>query len=139
MLFKFQCPHCGQRISATSEDAGTHNVCPSCNKELVVPRSPAGNPVTMPPSLPPRPYSTRDLVRDCEWVSLAIAMSAATGFLVGKWYLSVVVGCFPIPQYFRHGRKGTTPIGIQLFGCAVVVTVLYQLKRFQIFPFNLGS
>jgi hypothetical protein len=35
--FKFECPSCGQRISATVEDAGTVGICPACRNEFEVP------------------------------------------------------------------------------------------------------
>lgn len=41
MTFKFACQHCGQHISATTADAGTHGVCPGCGNNVVVP-DPAG-------------------------------------------------------------------------------------------------
>jgi hypothetical protein len=41
MSFKFACPHCGQRISATPEDVGTAGGCPSCQQEFTVPSPPA--------------------------------------------------------------------------------------------------
>jgi hypothetical protein len=37
MSFKFACPHCGQRIGAADEDAGTLGACPSCGREFLVP------------------------------------------------------------------------------------------------------
>jgi predicted RNA-binding Zn-ribbon protein involved in translation (DUF1610 family) len=36
-VFKFPCPHCGQRISAAIHDAGTDGNCPRCNAAFVVP------------------------------------------------------------------------------------------------------
>ena len=36
--FKFECPHCGQRISAVCEDSGTEALCPSCTKSITVPK-----------------------------------------------------------------------------------------------------
>jgi|GEM_PF-3265880 len=35
--FKFNCPHCGQQISAGISDAGIATQCPSCDGEVVVP------------------------------------------------------------------------------------------------------
>ena len=37
MTFKFECPFCGQRISATTEDVGTIGICPACRIEFKVP------------------------------------------------------------------------------------------------------
>jgi hypothetical protein len=42
MNFKFACPNCGQRISATIEDVGTTGGCPSCQKQFTVPAPPDG-------------------------------------------------------------------------------------------------
>lgn len=39
--FKFPCPHCGSRLSATPDFYGTEEQCPACRKAFTVPR-PAG-------------------------------------------------------------------------------------------------
>ena len=36
-VFKFACPHCGQRISTTADCIGTVGGCPACGNSLVVP------------------------------------------------------------------------------------------------------
>jgi hypothetical protein len=36
-MFKFHCPHCGQRISAQDSDAGTIGICPGCRADVPVP------------------------------------------------------------------------------------------------------
>jgi len=35
--FKFACPHCGQRISTTTEYIGVHSACPTCSQSFDVP------------------------------------------------------------------------------------------------------
>ena len=35
--FKFECPSCGQHISAMMPDAGTAGACPTCGSQFVVP------------------------------------------------------------------------------------------------------
>jgi hypothetical protein len=40
MKFKFECPHCGQRISATEADVNTVGVCPACRRDVNVPALP---------------------------------------------------------------------------------------------------
>lgn len=35
--FKFACPHCGQRVSATTDQSATEASCPACNEMFVVP------------------------------------------------------------------------------------------------------
>ncbi len=37
MTFKFHCPHCDQRISATTEYIGSESTCPTCSQPFVVP------------------------------------------------------------------------------------------------------
>jgi hypothetical protein len=46
MSFKFACPHCGQRISAATEDVGTTGGCPSCGNQFVVPAPSDSGPKT---------------------------------------------------------------------------------------------
>jgi hypothetical protein len=36
-IFKFPCPHCGQRISTTPDQVGTDANCPTCEGPFVVP------------------------------------------------------------------------------------------------------
>ena len=40
-LFKFACPHCGQRLAVTTAEVGTAADCPNCGTPLVVPAPPA--------------------------------------------------------------------------------------------------
>lgn len=42
MTYKFECPHCQQRISADSEDTGSEAVCPTCASTFVVPPPQSG-------------------------------------------------------------------------------------------------
>lgn len=42
-VFKFPCPHCGQRIAVTAADSGSTSHCPSCHATLVVPADLAGD------------------------------------------------------------------------------------------------
>src|SRR4051794_31509460 len=67
-IFKFACPSCQQRISASLEDAGTSGTCPRCGDEFTVPAGgttgpsrdpvPPELPVVEPPPLPPDPGSS---------------------------------------------------------------------------------
>jgi hypothetical protein len=50
MEFKFECPTCGQHISATPEQIGGTGPCPNCNTTVTVP-----NASTLPPSRPHSP------------------------------------------------------------------------------------
>ena len=40
-VFKFACPHCGQRLAVTTADVGTTANCPNCDALLEVPAPPA--------------------------------------------------------------------------------------------------
>ena len=53
-LTKFNCPHCGIRISAEADQFGTAASCPSCGEGIVVPAAanPASVPLQGPPPLP---------------------------------------------------------------------------------------
>lgn len=54
MTFKFECPHCGQHISAAAEDAGIQACCPNCCDTFTVPNvSDATPPAVKPPPAPP--------------------------------------------------------------------------------------
>jgi len=37
MEFKFECPHCGQRIAADEAEAGNSGACPTCMKPITIP------------------------------------------------------------------------------------------------------
>lgn len=37
MEFKFACPHCGQRLSATDDQVGSRSPCPACSNPVRVP------------------------------------------------------------------------------------------------------
>src|SRR5437899_42166 len=50
MELKFECPICGQHISATPEQIGGTGPCPNCKTAVTVP-----NASTLPPSRPPSP------------------------------------------------------------------------------------
>jgi hypothetical protein len=51
LRIKFNCPHCGTRISAGAEDAGQKAPCPSCGGDIIVPD--AADPLPPTPKLPP--------------------------------------------------------------------------------------
>ena len=56
MNFKFECPHCRQRIAATIADAGSVGTCPTCQKQFMVPEPPlTGRLVHQPIPPPPIP------------------------------------------------------------------------------------
>ena len=40
MQIKFECPHCGQRLSAANAEAGTGGQCPTCSENIIVPPPP---------------------------------------------------------------------------------------------------
>jgi hypothetical protein len=50
MELKFECPKCGQHISATPAQIGVTAPCPNCNTAVTVP-----NPSPHPQSPPPQP------------------------------------------------------------------------------------
>ena len=52
MTFKFECPYCGQRISATAGQIATTGVCPACQRDVEVPSGPAVLPTEPPPPAP---------------------------------------------------------------------------------------
>lgn len=66
---KFNCPHCGQKIGCKETDAGRATTCPTCKKQLVIPK-PTIEPVacvqavsvemTKPPSEPPVGVKQKD-------------------------------------------------------------------------------
>ena len=47
MTFTFECPHCGQHISATSADSGITASCPNCTTDFTVPADPDSTPPTI--------------------------------------------------------------------------------------------
>src|SRR5690349_4326230 len=49
MELKFECPACGQHLSATPEQIGITAPCPKCNAAVTVPKTP---PLPHPPSAP---------------------------------------------------------------------------------------
>jgi hypothetical protein len=55
MIFKFECPYCGQRISATAGQVATTGVCPACQRDVDVPSGPVEAPALaeLPPTAPP--------------------------------------------------------------------------------------
>ena len=60
MNYKFECPHCGQRIAATVADAGSVGTCPNCQNQFMVPEPPPTGRVvretfTPPPVVPTTP------------------------------------------------------------------------------------
>lgn len=57
MTFKFECPYCGQRISATEGQVATTGVCPACQRDVDVPSGPAlePTPVEAPKAEAPAP------------------------------------------------------------------------------------
>src|SRR5438552_14590796 len=50
MELKFECPTCGQHISATPAQIGVTALCPNCNAPVTVPKA-----STLPPLLAPLP------------------------------------------------------------------------------------
>lgn len=46
MTFTFECPNCGQHISASPADSGIEAVCPNCSNALTVPTAPECSPTT---------------------------------------------------------------------------------------------
>ena len=44
VVFKFACPHCGQRLAVTTAEVGTVADCPNCATPLEVPTPPLDNP-----------------------------------------------------------------------------------------------
>lgn len=63
MSFKFACPHCGQRIGAAEEDAGTLGGCPSCGREFLVPSPEPPSPTFLTPREPIQAPPWQDAVR----------------------------------------------------------------------------
>src|SRR5947209_1687187 len=61
MTFKFECPYCGQRISAMAGQVATTGVCPACQRDVDVPSGPvvapalAQIPVAAPTVVAPAP------------------------------------------------------------------------------------
>lgn len=69
MSFKFECPHCSQRIAATIELIGTPATCPTCEQALVVPKPPEGKAIAE-ASAPDRPKGV--VARESRLVALII-------------------------------------------------------------------
>ncbi len=60
MPIRFNCRHCGQRLSVADNKAGTASRCPKCRQPIVVPTTsspPASGPIVSAPA-PPAPTST---------------------------------------------------------------------------------
>ena len=45
VVFKFACPHCGQRLAVTTAEVGTVADCPNCATPIEVPAPPLDNPL----------------------------------------------------------------------------------------------
>jgi len=61
MEFKFYCPHCGQHISATTNQVGKRGACPTCSRAFDVP-APAGyqSEQKSPPPPPPSQHAAAE-------------------------------------------------------------------------------
>jgi len=73
MTFKFACPHCGQRIVATSAESGKDAPCPECTRSLWVP-------TIMDGSFPSAPDALQGPRRTDNWLP-AILVAAACSIL----------------------------------------------------------
>jgi len=52
MDIAFNCPHCGQHLSVEDRGAGMLVNCPSCNKQVEIPKVPVGATTALPPTTP---------------------------------------------------------------------------------------
>ncbi len=119
MTFKFSCPHCGQRIAATSEDAGTEGICSTCQNTFTVPEPP--EPDTPPPvskTAPhaPKPSRMRRLLLPL-LVVLLLAGGAAAYFLWPYRSPAAVVGTFlqaSVGVDFKTVRRMVTASSLHL-------------------------
>lgn len=80
MSFKFECPHCGQRIEVEDDHAGIAAVCPACAGEILVPIAPTQG--TSPNPAPPNsgrkhpPKSRTQIAVACVVVTLGLGVAA---------------------------------------------------------------
>lgn len=83
MTFKFECPNCGQRISAENCDANTKAACPTCGFQLVVPDGartiPTGRADLRPPFRGSKP------LRILGWTGAAVTLLAVILFAHFSW------------------------------------------------------
>lgn len=76
MNYKFECPHCQQRISAGSEDVGSEAVCPTCSSTFIVPPAQPG----VPPEAPSTRRSIFPVVVGTAVCTLLFAAAGLWGF-----------------------------------------------------------
>jgi hypothetical protein len=97
MEHKFECLHCGQRMSAMYELFGTDAVCPSCSLPLVIPFPRTPTPSATTPTSPPAKQKKR---------------SGAATLL----FLAILFGAF----YFCCGIFVIQPIGAIPDGASII-------------------
>jgi len=88
MSFKFACPHCGQRISADDEDAGTPGGCPTCGRHFKVPNRELASPTFLTPRQPVKAPPWQDM-------KPSIKKEAAPEPRNGLPYTALILSFFP--------------------------------------------
>lgn len=136
MSFKFACPHCGQRISAAEEDAGTFGGCPACERQFRVPNLGLATPSFLTPRLPVKAPPWQDMKRATK------KEAAAPEPRNGLPFLALILSIFPalnlaglllaitaVVRADRGGHHGERGLAI---GALVVCGLL-------ILPVNIGG
>ena len=104
MEYKFHCPHCGQRISASTELIGTTASCPTCNQGFVAPHDAlplAAKPKTFRKWIKRAVYAVGLLV-----LSLA-ALSLTISILSGIWHPNSTPASNPVEDQFAKTKQRT--------------------------------
>lgn len=107
-MIKFNCPHCGTRISAGAEDAGRQAPCPSCGSDIVVPDAAESLPAApkLPPPLPQPALSRSKGAND----------SSPRSTIIQSWF-PTVSAYFRKPgvrAFFADRRQGAILVGVGL-------------------------
>jgi hypothetical protein len=125
MSFKFACPHCGQRIGAADEDAGTLGSCPSCGREFLVPSPEPPRHTFLTPREPIQAPPWQDVVRLKKEEEEAVvkpprALSIFALLLSVLPVLNIVglvLGILAVVRSDKEGRQGGRGLAV----CALVL------------------
>ena len=100
MELKFECPTCGQHLSATSSEIGMTAPCPSCDASVTIPIQ-----STLPPLLPVPPQPQAGILRAKKRRKSEFAGSGAAVQAIGVLLCFTVVGAIiGIPLLIIGGR-----------------------------------
>lgn len=116
---KFYCVHCGQRIDAPDDVAGSQSACPTCSDEIGVPKIPETQPLTRKPA------------------PLPIERASGKWDPPGRNYCVACPKCKKITSYIN----AKVPIDITCRRCKcrfIVDRVSYSVSRFVWFLLGVG-